>query len=66
MSDIRTNFHAELDGIKADVVRLAAMVTERIPWGTEVLLGRDLAAAKALIDADDDLDRKDINSNEKQ
>ncbi len=56
MSDIRTNFHAELDGIKADVVRLAAMVTERIPWGTEVLLGRDLAAAKALIDADDDLD----------
>ena len=27
MSDIRTNFHAELDGIKADVVRLAAMVT---------------------------------------
>ena len=56
MSDIRSNFHAELDGIRADTVRLAAMVTERIPWGTEILLGRDLSAAQELIDADDDLD----------
>ncbi len=56
MSDIRTNFHAELDGIRADTVRLAAMVTERIPWGTDVLLNGDLASAQELIDADDDLD----------
>lgn len=56
MAEIRTNFHAELDTLKADTVRLAAMVTERIPWGTEVLLTGDLASAQELIDADDDLD----------
>lgn len=56
MAEIRTNFHAELDALRADTVRLAAMVTERIPWGTEVLLNGDLASAQALIDADDDLD----------
>jgi len=56
MAQIRTNFHAELDALQADTVRLAAMVTERIPWGTEVLLNGDLASAQALIDADDDLD----------
>lgn len=55
-SDIRKGFHSDLDAIRADTVRLAAMVTERIPWGTEILLGGDLAAAQTLIDADDDLD----------
>jgi len=65
MSDIRTQFHGELDQIQADVVRLAAMVTERIPWGTEVLLGRDLASAQALIDADDDLDVLSIEIEER-
>jgi len=65
MSDIRTQFHAELDGIQADVVRLAAMVTERIPWGTEVLLGSDLAEAQRLIDADDDLDVLSIELEER-
>jgi phosphate transport system protein len=65
MSDIRTNFHAELDALRADTVRLAAMVTERIPWGTEILLGRDLAAAQELIDADDDLDVLSIELEER-
>jgi len=62
---IRSNFHAELDGLRADTVRLAAMVTERIPWGTEVLLGRDLSAAQELIDADDDLDFLSIEIEER-
>lgn len=65
ISDIRTQFHAEMDGLTVDVVRLAAMVTERIPWGTEVLLGRDLAAAQDLIDADDDLDVLSIELEER-
>jgi phosphate transport system protein len=56
MVEIRSTFHAELDGIRADVVRLAAMVTERIPWGTEVLLNRDLTEAQKLVEADDELD----------
>ena len=65
VTDIRSNFHAELDGIKADTVRLAAMVTERIPWGTEILLGRDLSAAQALIDADDELDALSVELEER-
>ncbi|MBX3284172.1 MAG: phosphate signaling complex protein PhoU [Actinobacteria bacterium] len=64
-SDIRTQFHGELDHIQAETLRLAAMVTERIPWGTEVLLGTDLAAAQALIDADDDLDVLSIELEER-
>jgi phosphate transport system protein len=56
MVEIRANFHQELDQLHNDIVRLAAMVTERIPWGTDVLLNGDLARAQELIDADDDLD----------
>ena len=56
MPDIRSSFHAELEAISLETVRLAAMVTERIPWGTEVLLTGNLASAQELIDSDDDLD----------
>lgn len=62
---IRRGFHAELDAIRADAVRLAAMVTERIPWGTDVLLGDDLDAAQALIDADDELDSLTVSIEER-
>ena len=49
MVDVRRSFHQELDSIRDDIVRLAAMVTECIPRGTEVLLSNDLRGAKALI-----------------
>jgi phosphate transport system protein len=65
MVEIRSTFHAELDGIRSDVVRLAAMVTERIPWGTEVLLNRDLSEAQKLIEADDELDALAIELEER-
>ena len=65
MAEIRTNFHNELDTLRADTVRLAAMVTERIPWGTEVLLTGDLASAQELIDADDELDALAIEIEER-
>jgi phosphate transport system protein len=55
--DTRRTFHQQLDEIRDDLVRLAALVCERIPAGTQVLLDGDLAAAQALIDADDELDR---------
>jgi phosphate transport system protein len=54
--DNRRSFHQELDAIRDDIVRLAAMVTEFIPRGTEVLLANDLRGAKALIEADDAID----------
>lgn len=54
--ELRTTFHEDLDRIQSDIVHLAAMVTERIPRGTEVLLQGDLAEAQALIEEDDELD----------
>ena len=65
MAEVRSTFHAELEGIRADVVRLAAMATERIPWGTEVLLNRDLTGAHKLIEADDELDVLSISLEER-
>lgn len=56
MHERHSTFHEDLDRIQADVVRLAAMVTELVPRGTEALLQRDLAAAQAIIEEDDDLD----------
>lgn len=54
---MRESFHHHLDGLRLDVVRLAAMVTDSIPRGTDVLLFGDLGEAQAIIDHDDDLDR---------
>lgn len=49
-------FHQDLERIRADIVRLAAMAAEFIPRGTDILLRRDMAAAQQLIEDDDDLD----------
>lgn len=54
--DTRRSFHQSLADIRDDVVRLAALVCERIPWGTHALLDGDLASAQELIDTDDQLD----------
>ena len=54
--EIRKSFHQHLDEVKHDILRLGAMVTERIPWGTEILLTGNLKAAEELIVGDDDLD----------
>ena len=42
MQEQRRTFHEDLDKIRDGIVRLAAMATEFIPRGTEVLLGKDL------------------------
>ena len=56
MPERHSPFHQELDQVQAEVVRLAAMVTETIPRATEVLLSGDMAAAQAVIEDDDHLD----------
>jgi phosphate transport system protein len=56
MTENRVSFHHELDDIRRGIVRLAAMVTEAIPRGTEVLLAGDLQAARQLIEDDDAVD----------
>ncbi len=56
MEDTRRSFHQQLDEIKADLLRLGALVQEALARGTEVLLNGDLRDAQALIDGDDVLD----------
>jgi phosphate transport system protein len=61
----RRNFHQELDEIRDGIVRLAAMVTELIPRGTEVLLTADMQGAQKLIDDDDELDALSLELEER-
>lgn len=56
MGEVRRAFHDELDDLRRTVVREAALVTEALPRGTQVLLDNDLQGAQALIDADDEVD----------
>ncbi len=55
--DHRSVYHRKLDALDSSLIRLGAMVSELIPWGTQVLLGGDMAEAQKLIDADDAIDR---------
>ena len=54
--EVRKSFHHQLDVLHDDLVRLAALVAESIPRGTQVLLAGDHASGQALIDGDDVLD----------
>lgn len=65
MNETRQTFHHRLDEVKTEVARLAAMVTDVIPRGTQILLDCDLEGAKALIEHDDDLDRLTLEIEEK-
>lgn len=62
---LRKDFHEQLDTIHRDVVRLAALVTESIPRGTEALLDRDLQASQVLVDRDDVIDALAIDIEER-
>ena len=61
MPEQRKTFHQELEQIGENIVRLAAMTTEFIPRGTEVLLSMDLRGAQSLIEDDDVLDELSID-----
>lgn len=60
----RRTYHQQLDSIKGDIVRMAAMVTEGIPRATQVLLDHDLGGAQAIIDGDDPLDALSLETEE--
>jgi phosphate transport system protein len=60
----RRTYHQQLDSIKGDCVRMAAMVTEGIPRATQVLLDHDLGGAQAIIDGDDPLDALSLETEE--
>ena len=54
--EARRVFHEELDDLRVDVIRLAALTTEAIAAGTQALLDGDLSAAENVIEADDAID----------
>src|SRR5918997_5427928 len=65
MLDIRRTFHQQLDAVTSDIVRLAALTTEAIPRGTDVLLSGDLKGADELIMGDDVLDALSLEIEER-
>jgi phosphate transport system protein len=56
--DLRSAFHHALDEIREDTAKLAAGVTETIPRATEILLRQDLEGAEYLIMADELVDKR--------
>ena len=62
--EARKNFHQELDEVKANIVRLAAMTSETIPRATQALLAGDLTAAQQIIDDDDVIDQQSLEVEE--
>ena len=54
--EMRKGFHRELDDVRADIVKMAAMATEMMTRATDTLLDADMLMAQAIIDHDDDID----------
>ena len=65
MSDLRPEFHHEIEALHNDVARLGANVVELIPRVTEILLAQDLEGAEYVIRADDDIDARSIDIEER-
>ncbi|MEL6892428.1 MAG: phosphate signaling complex protein PhoU [Actinomycetota bacterium] len=63
-TDLRSNFHEQLDEIRTGIARLSAGVTELVPRATEILLGADLEGAEYLILGDSEYDAKSIELEE--
>ena len=62
--ETRRTYHQQLEAIRADIVRMAALVAEGVPWATQVLLDHDLGGAQEIIDADDPLDALALETEE--
>jgi phosphate transport system protein len=54
--EVRRHYHEQLEELRRDTARLAAMATEAIAAGTQALLDADLVAAERVIAHDRDLD----------
>ncbi|HSO94592.1 MAG TPA: phosphate signaling complex protein PhoU [Acidimicrobiia bacterium] len=54
--ETRKVFAEELQDLRADVIRLAALVTEAIAAGTQALLDADLSAAEHVVEQDAGID----------
>src|SRR3546814_107949 len=65
ITEIRRDFHQQLDDVQRDMVRVAARVIDSIMRGTHALLDHDLVTAQAVIDGDDEIDALTIELEER-
>ncbi len=65
MNEPRKAYHRDLDEIQQELVRISASVVESIPKCTAVLLDQDLSTAEAMIIADDEIDARSIDIEER-
>ena len=65
MEELRSTFHKEIEEIRQDVLTLGKSVIEAIPRATAVLLNSDLEGADYLLQADDEIDARAIDIEEK-
>ncbi len=63
--EYRKSYHAELDRLREELVRLAALVGDVVVRGTEALLRYDMDAAAEVIAGDDELDACSIDVEER-
>jgi phosphate transport system protein len=61
----RLGFHQALEEVGQEIVRLAASVIEAIPRATAILLEQDLEGADYLIAADDEIDARSLDVEER-
>jgi phosphate transport system protein len=64
-SDLRPDFHLELEELRNEVARLGAYVVELIPRVTDILLQQDLEGAEYVLRNDSDIDLRATNLEEK-
>jgi len=61
MEELRRTFHQELEALRGEVLLLGASVIEAIPRATGVLLSGDLEGADYLVQADDEIDARSVD-----
>ena len=62
---LRKNFPHDLDEVRHELVRMSASVTDSIPRATSVLLEQDLEGAEYVILADDEIDARALELEER-
>ncbi|MEI8069544.1 MAG: phosphate signaling complex protein PhoU [Actinomycetota bacterium] len=65
MEELRSSFHKEIEEIRQEVLSLGKSVVEAIPRATAVLLNSDLEGADYLLQADDEIDARAVEIEEK-
>lgn len=65
MEELRRTFHQEIEEIRQEVLVLGRSVIEAIPRATAVLLKSDLEGADYLLQADDEIDARAIDIEDK-